>query len=108
MAEVTNPEFWRLCLLVQVREVEEALKDGNLDHTLEEIVDVITVGLDALQALSPKTIVQVIGARMTKNEKKDVYARNIEYYKHKLKELEEKLGYSEVEHEYRRLRDYGP
>jgi hypothetical protein len=93
MAELKNPEFWRLCLLVQVREIEEALEAGDLDHAIEEIVDTVTVGLNALQALGEgKTVVQIIGARLTKNEKKDVYARDIEYYKHKLKLLEEKLG----------------
>jgi hypothetical protein len=92
-----DPEFWRLILLTQVREFEQDIRNGNLEHAAKEVVDVLTVALDCLNLLYPeKTTHQHIMDRAIENSKKGIFERNKWFYKNKLDHIEHELGYHET------------
>jgi hypothetical protein len=93
MQDYKDPEFWRICLLTQIREFEKDIRDGNLEHAAKEMVDVLSVALDALQLCFPeKSIYGHIQDRAAANKDKQIYARDRKFYEEKLRHLENELG----------------
>lgn len=90
-------EFWAVALETQVREFEEAVLEGDMDHALEELVDAALVSADAIRHLKPKDSEKdfwsIMTDRVVDNARKSgVYDRDMVFYSAKLEKLKVRIA----------------
>jgi len=83
-------QFWRVCIMTQVREFEIDLLKGDEEHAIKELIDIITVGIDALR-LKGFDFWHALYARLTENAAKRVETRGQTFYVEKLLKEERTL-----------------
>lgn len=83
-------EFWRICLMTQIREFEVDMLQGNEAHAIKEIIDIVTVGIDALR-LKGYDFWRELYARLVENSAKYVEKRGQTFYEEKLLVEERKI-----------------
>lgn len=74
-----DPFFWIACLKAQIKEIEDALAEGDKVQALWELSDVAMVAVDGIRKLGadPETMIRY---RMSQNSKKDLSGRDKDFY----------------------------
>ncbi len=87
--QYANWEFWRVCLLTQMREFEVDLERGDIVHAYKELSDIVTVAIDAMRHTGGDPWVEIV-KRVQENASKTVKDRDLRFYEDKLA-FEEKI-----------------